>query len=191
MIEVGVIHGRFQVLHNDHLTYLLAGKEQCRHLVVGITNPDPTLTRDDPSDPHRSLPGSNPLTYYERYVMVKAALVEAGLSLNAFSVVPFPINLPELYRHYVPLDATFFLTIYDLWGEKKLEHFRSLGLATHVLWRRDPEAKGLSGSLIRKNMIGGQAWEHLVPPSTVRLVKAWDVVSRLRSLTGSKTDTAE
>jgi nicotinamide-nucleotide adenylyltransferase len=42
LYELGVIHGRFQVLHNDHLRYILAGKELCRHLVVGITNPDPT-----------------------------------------------------------------------------------------------------------------------------------------------------
>jgi nicotinamide-nucleotide adenylyltransferase len=127
MTETGVIHGRFQVLHNDHLTYLLAGKERCSHLVVGITNPDPTLTRDDPADPHRSLPGSNPLTYYERYLMVTSALIEAGLGFREFSVVPFPVNLPDLYRHYVPLDATFFLTIYDPWGEKKTGAFPVLG----------------------------------------------------------------
>ena len=24
--ELGVIHGRFQVLHNDHIKYLMAGK---------------------------------------------------------------------------------------------------------------------------------------------------------------------
>ena len=48
MIEkTGVINGRLQVLHNDHLKYLLAGKKRCDHLVVGITNPDPTLTRKD------------------------------------------------------------------------------------------------------------------------------------------------
>lgn len=184
MTETGVIHGRFQVLHNDHLIYLLAGKEECRHLVVGITNPDPTLTRDDPSDPHRSLPVSNPLTYYERYLLVKAALLEAGVGFDAFSVVPFPINLPDLYRHYVPLHATFFLTIYDSWGERKFDHFRSLGLATHVLWRRSPESKGLSGALIREKMVSGEAWEHLVPVSTARLMKLWDIPGRLRSLAG-------
>ncbi|MFC1888297.1 hypothetical protein ACFL4G_00935, partial [Thermodesulfobacteriota bacterium] len=54
MEETGVIHGRFQVFHNDHLAYVLAGKARCRHLVVAITNPDPTLTRDDPADPDRS-----------------------------------------------------------------------------------------------------------------------------------------
>jgi len=43
MTERGVVHGRFQVLHNDHVKYLLAGKARCRHLVVGITNPDSPL----------------------------------------------------------------------------------------------------------------------------------------------------
>ena len=52
--ETGVIHGRFQVFHNDHLVYLLAGLALCRHLVVGITNPDPFLTRDDAADRKRS-----------------------------------------------------------------------------------------------------------------------------------------
>ena len=182
MTETGVIHGRFQVLHNDHLTDLLAGKERCGHLVVGVTNPDPTLTREDPADPHRSLPGSNPMTYYERYVMVKAALIEAGLRFDEFSVVPFPINLPHLYRYYVPLDATFFLTIYDSWGERKQEHFQSLGLRTHVLWRRSKESKGLSGALIRDKMFTGDAWESFVPPSTARLIKLWDIPGRLKSL---------
>ena len=131
--ETGVIHGRFQVLHNDHLVYLLAGMALCRHLVVGITNPDPLLTRDESSDPKRSNPAANPLTYFERYVMVRTVLEEAGIASSRFSVVPFPINMPELYRYYVPLDALFFLSIYDDWGQRKLEYFTSLGLATHVL----------------------------------------------------------
>jgi hypothetical protein len=66
MTDTGVIHGRFQVLHNDHLKYLLAGKARCRHLVVGITNPDPFLTKEDAAEPRRSEPGANPLTYFER-----------------------------------------------------------------------------------------------------------------------------
>ena len=77
--DLGVIHGRFQVLHNDHMTYLLAGKSLCRHLVVGVTNPDPRLTGDDPSDPQRSSPEANPLTYYERQLMLREALQESGV----------------------------------------------------------------------------------------------------------------
>jgi len=182
MIETGVIHGRFQILHNDHMTYLLAGKARCDHLIVGITNPDPTLTNDDPADPARSLALANPLSYYERYMMVKKAFVEVGIAPREFSIVPFPINLPELYQYYIPLDATFFLTIYDEWGRKKLAQFRSLGLRTEVLWERSLADKGLSGAEIRRRIVSGVAWKHLIPPSTHMLLRKWGVLKRLREL---------
>jgi len=167
MIEIGVIHGRFQVLHNDHIKYLLAGKDKCRHLVVGITNPDPTLTRPDPADPNRSRPFANPLTYYERYIILQEALGEEGLRAGEFSIVPFPINFPELYGQYVPLEATFFLTIYDDWGRNKLEKFRELNLKTEVLWEKPLEQKGLSASDIRLLMASGGTWAYMLPPEHI------------------------
>ncbi len=171
MIDTGVAHGRFQLFHLDHLKYVLAAKERCRHLVVAITNPDPTLTRFDPADPHRSSPENNPLTYYERYRLIKEALLEEGLDSRDFSLVPLPINFPELYRYYVPLDATFFLTIYDEWGEKKLAMFTSLGLKTDILWRKPKSEKGLTATALRRMMGRGQPWEHLVPGAVARLVR--------------------
>ena len=182
MDDRGVIHGRFQVLHNDHLTYLLTGKSRCRHLIVGVTNPDPVLTRDDPTDPDRSTFLANPLTYFERYTLVREVFRGAGVAPAEFSVVPFPINLPDLYRYYLPLDATFYLTIYDEWGKRKLERFRDAGLKTEILWTKDLENKGLRASDIRKRMISGEGWEHLVPLETERLMKAWGVPERLRKL---------
>jgi len=182
MIQTGVIHGRFQVLHNDHLKYLMAGKSRCRHLVVGITNPDPSLTGQEISDPHRSDLFANPLTYYERYMMVRAVLKAEGIPSEAFSVVPFPINFPELFKYYVPLDATFFLTIYDDWGKKKLGRFRSLGLNVEILWERPLAEKGISGNQIRLRMVQDKPWEDLVPESTRRLMKMWNFPARLREL---------
>ncbi len=182
LIEMGVIHGRFQVLHHDHLKYLMAGKERCRHLVVGITNPDPTLTRDDPADSQRSKSTANPLSYFERYIMVQEALTEEGLGSSNFSVVPFPINLPQLYGHYVPLDATFFLTIYDQWGRRKLEQFKELGLKTEILWEKKPQEKGLRATDVRRRMAEGAAWEHLVPRSTEILMRRWNIPGRLQKL---------
>lgn len=180
--ETGVIHGRFQVLHNDHLVYLLAGMALCRHLVVGITNPDPLLTRDESVDRERSSPSANPLSYFERYVMVRAALADAGVEPSRFSIVPLPINIPELYRYYVPLDALFFLSVYDEWGRRKLDYFRSLGLATHVL-REVPESqKGISATDIRRLMVRGEPWEGMVPPSVALLMKKWDIPGRLREM---------
>jgi len=106
--DVGTIHGRFQILHNDHMKFLLAGKKFCKHLIVGITNPDPSLTKDHDSNPHRSQPIANPLTYYERYVMIKESLLEKGMAFSEFSIVPFPINVPELLKYYVPMDRFMF-----------------------------------------------------------------------------------
>jgi len=176
--NIGVVHGRFQILHNDHLKYLLAGKSRCRHLLVGITNPDPTLTKEECANLQRSNPLSNPLSYFERYTMVKDVLVEAGLDHTDFSIVPFPVSYPELYKYYVPLNATFYLTIYDSWGRRKLDLFRSAGLKTEILWEKPLEEKGLSASQIRNLIAKGGVWEHLVPRATAVVIKKWNLAQR-------------
>jgi nicotinamide mononucleotide adenylyltransferase len=180
--ETGIIHGRFQILHNDHVKYLLAGKQFCRHLVVGITNPDPTLTKKEHEDSQRDNPLSNPLTYYERYILVNEVLQAKGVKPNEFSVVPFPISMPELYKYYVPLNGLFFLTVYDDWGRKKLSIFKSLGLNTHVLWEVPPEKKGISAAEIRRLMVDGKPWEHMVPARVSHLLKKWDIPCRIKEI---------
>lgn len=180
--KLGVIHGRFQILHNDHLKYLLSGKSFCQHLVVGVTNPDPLLTKTDSSDPERSDPLANPLTFFERYTLIRSALTEVGISLSDFSIVPFPINFPHLYRFYVPLEAKFFLTIYDEWGQKKLKYFQSLGLNIHILWEVSKENKGISASQVRGKMINNLPWQHLVPNSVFTLLLRWNIPYRLKTL---------
>lgn len=180
--KTGVIHGRFQLLHNDHLKYLLAGKQRCHHLVVGITNPDPSLTKQDESDITRSDRAANPFTYYERFLMVKAALVEAKLGVEDFSIVPFPVNFPHLYRCYVPMDAIFYLTIYDDWGEKKLTMFQDAGLKTEILWRRCRQQKGLTATEVRKRLAACADWQHLVPRAVAKLLLRWHAAERLQCL---------
>jgi nicotinamide-nucleotide adenylyltransferase len=186
LYETGVIHGRFQILHNDHVKFLLAGKKLCNHLIVGITNPDPTLTKVHDSNPNRSTLIANPLTYYERYVMVRETLLEKGLELSEFSIVPFPINVPELLKYYVPLDVVFFLSIYDDWGRQKKKYLESLGVNIHVLWEVPLEKKGFNGSDIRESMLKGGQWEHLVAPVVAKLVKKWDIIKRLKNLSETK-----
>lgn len=186
MYDLGVIHGRFQVLHNDHLKYLLAGKSLCRHLVVGVTNPDPILTSVVNVDPMRSTDLANPLTFYERLVMIREVLTGAGVELAGMTVTPLPITRPELYHHYVPLDATFLMSIYDDWGRMKQRQFRELGLQTHILWEVRPEEKGISSTDVRRMMIESAPWEHLVPPATARLCKLWDIPGRLRGMAGGQ-----
>lgn len=181
MIHTGVVHGRFQVLHNDHMRYLLAGKERCRHLVVGITNPDPSLTGEDDADPHRSRPEHNPLTYFERYVLVRHALREAGVPEQDFSVVPLPINRPDLLPYYVPRRSIFYLTVYDDWGRRKKDILTSLGLSVEILWERPADRKGLTASEVRRRMAAGEDWQAMVPPAVADLLVEWDIPARLAS----------
>lgn len=182
MHKVGVIHGRFQVLHSDHVKYLLAGKARCSHLVVGITNPDPILSREDDADPTRSTLLANPLTYFERYTLATSVLSGEGIKNDDFSVVPFPVNLPELYRYYVPMDAVFLITICDRWGERKLDLLAGQGLNVEVMWRRTPDTKGLTGSEVRRRMVRGEPWEHLVPTCAARLLAKWQIPARLKGM---------
>jgi len=177
--ETGVVHGRFQIVHNDHMKYILAAKERCKYLIVGITNPDPTLTKRDEADPARSAPEANPLTYLERQEMLRAAMLEAGLRPDDFAIVPFPINFPEPYDYYGPLDAVFYLTIYDRWGERKLEMFRRLDLETDVMWRRPVAEKGITSTEVRRLIAAGEPWEQLVPSCVAPILKQLNIVKRI------------
>ena len=108
--------------------------------------------------------------------------MEKGLIFSEFSIVPFPINVPELLKYYVPMNVVFFLSIYDDWGRQKKKYLESLGLKVHVLWDVPLEKKGLSGSDIRESMLKGEPWELFVPPATAKLVKRWGIINRLNDL---------
>ncbi len=174
----GVIHGRFQVLHHDHLKYLLAGKALCDHLIVGITNPAPDLTDSEATDPARSCPENNPLTYHERSCMIRAALMEAGIPTQSFSITPLPICRPVLLKNYAPTDAIYYLTIYDAWGHEKKKRLESLGLETHVMWEKTVAEKGLTGTEVRQAIRENNGWKALVPASVAELVERWNLQER-------------
>ena len=114
--------------------------------------------------------------------MIRDNLLDNGIKFSEFSIVPFPINIPELLKFYVPMNSVFFLSIYDDWGRQKKKYLESLGLKIHVLWEVPIEEKGLSGSDIRESMRKGEQWEHLVPPVTAKLVKKWGVIKRLKAI---------
>ena len=179
MYPLGVIHGRFQGLHNVHLEYLLAGKSRCRFLYIGITNPDPALTKDAIEDPNRSKDDANPFTYYERLEMTTGAMLEAGISRSEFEIVPFPITHPHLIRYYAPPDAVYFMTIYDDWGRAKAASLKELGLTVEVMWDRPLSEKRITGTDVRKLIVEGGQWERLVPQSVANYIIEHNLATRL------------
>lgn len=192
MDEIGVIHGRFQMLHLGHMEYLLAGKARCRKLIVGITNPDIEHLRGCGANPHRGTAEANPLTYEERRDMVTGALTEAGVPREDFLVVAFPINeieeaaseSPEAGRSMLfgitPESAKYYMTIYDEWSLEKKELFESLGCTVEVMWTRSNEDKVTSGTEVRARIAAGEPWEELVPPFVYKYVTEKGIGERMR-----------
>lgn len=180
--KTGLVCGRFQVFHKDHLKYVLAAKEYCDYLLVGITSPDPSLSPAEAADVNRGKKTSNPCTYYERMQMVKLALKGAGLSYEEFDIVPFPIGRPELIPCYVPNDITCYITIYDAWGENKKLRLERLGYDVCVLWHVQPEEKGISASEIRAAIVSGESWKHLVPCEVYEYMVRNGIDKRIREL---------
>ena len=71
------------------------------------------------------------------------------------------------------------MTVYDDWGSRKLEMFRSLGLNVEILWTKPPEQKGITGTEVRRRMSRGEQWEHLVPPAAAAVMKRMGIPERL------------
>jgi nicotinamide-nucleotide adenylyltransferase len=165
----GMIHGRFQPFHLGHLEYLRGAAERSDVVFVGITNPDPTRIRPEPSDPARHLPESNPWTYAERLLMVKAAAADLGLRADRVHVIPFPVNEPELWAVYVPDGVTQYLRLFSEWGRTKLERLREAGYEVVVL--DEGAEKEISGAEVRAALREGGDWESFVPPGVARVIR--------------------
>lgn len=178
--KIGVIHGRFQVFHNDHLKYILEGKKRCDHLIIGICKPEVELT-ECIADPHRSKRSANPMTYFERMECIRDALLEAGVPRSEFDLVPFPIDTPERIFHYVPENAAFYMSIYDEWGREKYHVLKDdLGLDVRVMWEVRPDQKGISASTIRERIFENREWSDLVPDRVYEYIMKNGIDQRIR-----------
>jgi len=167
-----MIHGRFQPFHNGHLEYLRGAARRCEELFVGITNPDPRRIKEEPSDPLRHLPESNPFSYVERLLMIEAVAADEGIPAH---VIPFPVNEPELWPAYVPAGVTQFLRLFSDWGGTKLERLRAAGYEVVVL--DEGAEKELSGADVRAAMRDGRDWRALVPDGVARVIDRLDRVT--------------
>ena len=180
MDKIGVVCGRFQLLHNAHMNYILAGKAKCEHLIIGITNYDITTKIDCEVDPHRMQSESNPFTYWERYEMIRDAMLEAGINQSEFDIVPFPIDNPEKIYNFAPSDANFYVTIYDKWGQEKLDRLIKLGFKAESLWTRKPEEKTMCSTEFRTAIKNGNDWSANVPKSVYNYIKKHDLEKVIR-----------
>lgn len=183
MVEKGVVFGRFQVLHNKHMEYLLAAKMRCKKLYIGITHPDLMMfAATSHLDVNGGTKRDNPMTYLERVEMIRAAVENFGIKKEDYEIIPFPITHPELILQYAPKDATYFMSIKGEWDQQKKQILETLDLKVEVLMRKTPEEAGISASEIRKLITEEKEWKQYVPKPVYEYIQKQKIDKRIQEL---------
>jgi len=183
-LATATVHGRFQLLHNDHLEYILKAISLCDHLIVGITSYNIRERVKIESAPHRFVSQNNPMTYYERTKMITEALLDEGLNPCSFSFSPFPIETPGLLPDFIPLNFPCFTTICEEWNRKKIQTLEEIGYKVIVL--KENPAKEIEGSKIRNLIINNdESWKKIVPRATIKAVEEMHIQERLLTISNS------
>ena len=171
-VPLGMIHGRFQPFHCGHLEYLRLARERCETLIVGITNPDPTQIAQEETSDHRHHDEANPFTFFERLMMIRELLREEGVAERESIIIPFPVNLPDRWRYYLPRDVTHYVRVFSPWEQTKVDRLREAGYEVEIL---TPGAgKTFEATEVRRRMVSGEDWRSLVPPAVARVIDGLD-----------------
>lgn len=167
------IHGRFQILHNDHVAYFKAAVQKYGRVYIGLTG----LRRDQDASHLRGAASSNPLTYWERVQMWRVLLED--LASGADHIIgPFPIEAPSTLGDYVPLSCVCATTVREEWNWKKIEILQEAGYNVDVLYA--DTQKPLSARLVRDLIAGGSTeWHDLVPPPVREYLRSLDIGRRI------------
>lgn len=166
----GMVHGRFQPFHNEHLDYVLKGLARSDKLIIGITNPEPSEFILDKASEHRHLPESNPYTYFQRHEMIVQCIEDCKIDLKKITIIPFHLFNKKKWSYYLPRpdNVVQYVRVFSDWEEKKIELFKKYGFSVNVLDRNAP--KNVEATQVRKKFNENGNWKELVPPGTVRVI---------------------
>lgn len=178
MVRIGSVHGRFQVLHYEHMEYILEAKKRCEHLIVGITNFDGRARSENPND-LRSCANNNPLNYFDRSNMIRLALLEEGICGSSFSCSPFPIEDPSLLPNFIDRNVLCFTTLKEAWNKQKVEILGDAGYKVEVLMNGE---KRVSATDVRAMIrSGGNDWKNLVPKSVAEYIVNEGLLGKIKN----------
>ncbi len=161
--------GRFQPYHLGHHAVLKKIADEVDEVVIGI------------GSAQKSHGLSDPFTVGERVMMIRHALEDINIRHYALPIEDIQQN--SVWVSYILSRTPPFDVVYSnnplvirLFEEAGIEVLQS------PMYQRDI----YSGTEIRKKMIAGEKWEHLVPPAIADAIEEIDGVARLRSV--SMTD---
>lgn len=173
-MSVGLTVGRFQPFHEGHLNVVREIAEKVEEIVICVGSAQISHELD------------NPFTAGERIAMIQRALMQDGVE-EFFYIIP----VEDLRRNAAWVSHVEALTppFYEVYSHNPLvvRLFKEAGydVKKAPLYRREE----YSGTEIRRRMLEGDDWRHLVPDVVEKTVDEVDGVERLRDL--AKTDYVE
>jgi len=165
------IIGRWQPFHKGHLEIIKKISEEVDEVIIGIGSCQKSHTLTDP------------FTAGERIMMITKTL--ENYDINYYTIPINDIDFNAVWVSCVESLTPPFDTVYtgnslvrELFSEKKYI------VKKPELYNR----KDYSGTEIRKKMLKGENWEHLVPEEVVDVILEIDGVERLRRLSEKDYD---
>ena len=172
MANRGLYVGRFQPFHLGHLEAIQDVLKEIEELVIVI------------GSAQYSHNIHNPFTAGERLVMIRQALLDAGVDYSRLWVVPVPdVNLHMLWVSALEGYTPKFNVVYS--NEPLTRRlFMEAGYKVNSI--RFFQRKVYTSTLVREKMLAGESWTKLVPQSVADFINEIDGVNRLRDL--ARTD---
>ncbi len=159
--------GRFQPFHNGHLEVVRKISQECDTMTIGIGSAQLSHTFE------------NPFTAGERHLMISRALEQSGLR-NYFLVPIVDIHRYAIWVAHVASMVPPFQVVYTN-NPLTRRLFEESG---YVVRGAPLFNRGIySGTEIRRRMVEGEAWEHLVPKGVSETIHEIHGIERLRDVT--------
>ena len=168
MKKRGLFIGRFQPFHLGHYHVIKQALNDVEELIIAIGSAQLSYTL------------TNPFTAGERLVMIRRAILGYNLPLNRFWLVPIEdINNNSLWVSYVKSLVPKFDIVYS-----NNSLVRMLFTSANYIVKQIPLVKRAeySATHIRKLMLAGRNWKHLVPPSVAEYLEEIGAINRLKLL---------
>lgn len=165
-----LVVGRFQPFHRGHHKAVLEVLSECDDLVIVIGSAEESHTT------------SNPFTASERYQMILSSLTEDALS--KVQIVPvrdvnrYAIWVDHIESYAPPFDVVF--------SNNTLTRSLFSQVGYEVRKTKTYNGKLYSGTEIRRRMLAGERWHHLVPPAVAAYAEELGVRARLAAASGVK-----
>jgi nicotinamide-nucleotide adenylyltransferase len=163
IMTTALIIGRFQPFHLGHRMLAEEAAKEADSILIGIGSSQESHTKN------------NPFTAEERRRMILLSVKDIGRKVSVFDVPDIGNN--ERWVAHVEKIVPEFDVVYTN-GELERTLFAKAGYRVHAtgLFNREK----YSGTEIRRRILAGERWRHLVPEGALGVLKEMKGVERIR-----------